>query len=165
MFISICIFFINRTKDPICHYDINRDIGVVAVSKQQMQDVMLRDIIQLMLVDGDIFRQYRYGVFLYEIYLDEAKKQGYCEALPILFLYCNTIFFSHCFLYKKIIKIRIPRHEPLLTINHWRSNRRIINKLILAQCNINRQKKDNYWYYCNKCYLIDNSNNNKCNKR
>ena len=22
-----------------------------------------------------------YGVFLYEIYLDEAKKQGYCEAL------------------------------------------------------------------------------------
>ena len=29
-----------------------------------------------------IIRQYRYGVFLYEIYLDEAKKQGYCEALP-----------------------------------------------------------------------------------
>ena len=28
------------------------------------------------------FRQYRYGVFLYEIYLNEAKKQGYCEALP-----------------------------------------------------------------------------------
>ena len=26
-----------------------------------------------------IIRQYRYGVFLYEIYLDEAKKQGYCE--------------------------------------------------------------------------------------
>ena len=22
-----------------------------------------------------------YGVFLYEFYLDEAKKQGYCEAL------------------------------------------------------------------------------------
>jgi hypothetical protein len=25
-----------------------------------------------------IIRQYRYGVFLYEIYLDEAKKQGHC---------------------------------------------------------------------------------------
>jgi hypothetical protein len=29
-----------------------------------------------------IIRQYRYGVFLYEIYLDEAKKQGHCEAEP-----------------------------------------------------------------------------------
>ena len=73
--------------------------------------------------------------------------------------------FSSLFYIKKIIKIRIPGHGRHLTINHWRSNRRIINKLILAQCNINRQKKDNYWYYSNKFYLIDNSNNNKCNKR
>ena len=55
-------------------------------------------------------RQYRYGVFLYEIYLDEAKKQGYCDALPILFLYCNTIFFLTVFCIKKIIKICIPCH-------------------------------------------------------
>jgi hypothetical protein len=81
-----------------------------------------------------------------------------------LFLYCNTISFLTVF-YIYFFLIRIPRHGPHLTINHWRSNRRIINKLILAQCNINRQKKDNYWYYCNKFYLIDNSNNNKCNKR
>jgi hypothetical protein len=50
-----------------------------------------------------IIRQYRYGVFLYEIYLDQAKKQGYC----------NTIFFSHCFLCKKK-KIVLPVIENAL---------------------------------------------------
>ena len=32
------------------------------------------------------------------------------DNIGMVSLYCNTIFFSHCFLYKKINKIRIPRH-------------------------------------------------------
>jgi hypothetical protein len=48
----------------------------------------------LILVCGYIIRQYRYGVFLYEIYLDEAKKQGHHETLQIIEI-CSTPNYWH----------------------------------------------------------------------